>query len=81
MHDFFNTFTYEDKRYIKLIKMTGQDLNMAIDRLNDIYTRSYNSLCIARNHPSKSGIMKRPLLPFGNLVLVSRLCKVKFLMK
>ena len=47
----FKTFRSEDERYMKLISMTRQDLNMAIDRLNDVYTRFDCLIGITRNHP------------------------------
>ena len=68
MHDFLNTFRSEDKRYIKLINITRQNHNMAIDRLNDIYTRFYNLMGVTRNHDSNSGIISlRSLPPFWEL--------------
>ena len=67
MHGFSKTFKSVDERYMKVMNMTGQDLGMAIDRLNDIHTTFDNLNGVSRNHPSTSGIVKRSLLPFRNL--------------
>ena len=42
MYKFCKTFKLEDDRYIKLINMTREDPDRAIDRLTDIHSRFYN---------------------------------------
>ena len=38
MHEFYKTFKLEDDRYMKLINMTREDLDRAIDTLTDIHS-------------------------------------------
>ena len=66
MHEFYKTFKLEDDRYMKLIKMTREDLDRAIDTLTDIHSGFYNLTGTTRDHPSK--IVKRSLLPLGNIL-------------
>ena len=66
MHEFYKIFKLEDDRYMKLINMTREDLDRAIDRLTDIHSRFYNLIGTTRNHPSN--IVKRSLLPLGNIL-------------
>ena len=66
MHEFYKTFKLEDDRYMKLINMTREDLDRAIDRLTDTHSRFYNLIVTTRNHPSN--IVKRLLLPLGNIL-------------
>ena len=66
MHEFYKTFKLEDDIYMKLINMTREDLDKAIDRLNDIHSRFYNLIDTTRNHPSN--VVKGSLLPLGNML-------------
>ena len=52
MHEFYKTFKLEDDTFIKLINMTREDLDRAIDRLTDFHSRFYNLIGTTRNHPS-----------------------------
>ena len=52
--------------YIKPTTMGREDLDRAIDRLTDIHSRFYNLIGTTRNHPSN--IVKRSLLPLGNIL-------------
>ena len=68
MHDFSKTFRSEDERYMKLINITGHDLDIATERLNDIHTGFDNLIGKTRNHPSNYGRVNRSLLSLANLV-------------
>ena len=52
MHQLYKTFKLGDDRYVKLINMTREDLDRAIDRLTDIHSRFYNLIGTTRICPS-----------------------------